>query len=59
MNPSPVIMAEKQLDVYLDIYVVSIIVEQRMINDGSRSSAHDLLPLTIRAGRYQATHQLS
>lgn len=59
MNPSPVIMAEKQLDVYLDIYVVSIIDEQRMINDGSRSSAHALMPVTIRAGRYQATHQLS
>lgn len=59
MNPSRVIMAEKQLDVYLDIYVVSIIDEQRMINDGSRSSAHALMPVTIRAGRYQATHQLS
>jgi len=35
-------MAEKQLDVYLDSYVVSIIDEQRMINDGSRSSAHAL-----------------
>lgn len=59
MNPSRVIMAEKRLDVYLDSYVVSIIDEQRMINDGSRSSVHALMPVTIRAGRYQATHQLS